>query len=68
MYITPEQGSYNSLWAVASPDVTADMSGQYFMPVGVPKPPSKLASNATLAKKLWDWTVEEMKRKGFIES
>ncbi|KAK5209601.1 hypothetical protein LTR99_007637 [Exophiala xenobiotica] len=68
MYITPEQGSYNSLWAVASPDVTADMSGQYFMPVGVPKPPSKLANNATLAKKLWDWTVEEMKGKGFIAS
>jgi NAD(P)-dependent dehydrogenase (short-subunit alcohol dehydrogenase family) len=68
VYITPEQGSYNSLWAVASPDVTADMSGQYFMPVGVPKPPSKLANNATLAKKLWDWTVEEMKGKGFIES
>ncbi|KAK7894874.1 hypothetical protein LTR67_005613 [Exophiala xenobiotica] len=67
VYITPEQGSYNSLWAVASPDVTADMSGQYFMPVGVPKPPSKLANNATLAKKLWDWTVEEMTMKGFIE-
>jgi NAD(P)-dependent dehydrogenase (short-subunit alcohol dehydrogenase family) len=68
VYITPEQGSYNSLWAVASPDVTADMSGQYFMPVGVPKTPSKLATNATLAKKLWDWTVEEMKGKGFVES
>ncbi len=67
VYITPEQGSYNSLWAVASPDVSANMSGQYFMPVGVPKPPSKLASNSALADKLWDWTAQEMKRQGFIE-
>ncbi|KIX06207.1 uncharacterized protein Z518_04182 [Rhinocladiella mackenziei CBS 650.93] len=66
MYITPEQGSFNSLWAVAAPDVTAEMSGQYFMPVGVKKAPSKPAQDAELAEKLWDWTEKEMRAKGFL--
>lgn len=66
VYITPEEGSYNSLWAVASPAVTADMSGEYFVPVGVKKEPSKLARDAQLADRLWKWTEQEMRSKGFI--
>jgi NAD(P)-dependent dehydrogenase (short-subunit alcohol dehydrogenase family) len=66
VYITPEEGSYNSLWAVASPGVTAEMSGEYFVPVGVKKDPSKLARDAQLADRLWEWTEQEMRSKGFI--
>ncbi|KIV79142.1 hypothetical protein PV11_06722 [Exophiala sideris] len=66
VYITPEEGSYNSLWAVASPQVTAGMSGEYFVPVGVKKEPSKFARGAQLADKLWEWTEKEMMSKGFL--
>ncbi|KIY00021.1 uncharacterized protein Z520_04659 [Fonsecaea multimorphosa CBS 102226] len=70
VYITPEQGSYNSLWAVAAaPEVSRDMSGHYFIPVGERKQPSKLAQDpeGTLAGKLWDWTEREMRGKGFLD-
>jgi NAD(P)-dependent dehydrogenase (short-subunit alcohol dehydrogenase family) len=68
VYITPEQGSFNSLWAVAGNEVTADMSGQYFVPVAEKKVPSKLAQDGNLATKLWEWTEREMREKGFLES
>ncbi|OAP59206.1 hypothetical protein AYL99_06504 [Fonsecaea erecta] len=69
VYITPEQGSYNSLWAVAGSDITRDMSGGYFVPVAERKAPSKLAQDpdGTLARKLWDWTEKEMREKGFLD-
>lgn len=67
IYITPEQGSYNSLWAVAGTDVVAEHSGKYFIPVAVEKKPSKLATNDDLAQKLWAWTENEMTAKGMLE-
>ncbi|OAL40059.1 hypothetical protein AYO20_00477 [Fonsecaea nubica] len=72
-YITPEQGSYNSLWAVAgSPgvQVTRAMSGHYFVPVGEQKTPSKQAQDpeGALARRLWDWTEREMRAKGFLDA
>ncbi|EXJ92484.1 hypothetical protein A1O3_01036 [Capronia epimyces CBS 606.96] len=69
VYITPEQGSFNSLWAVASPSVTAEMEmgAGYFIPVGRKTAPSKLAQDAVLATRLWAWTEEEMRHKGLLE-
>ena len=66
-YVTPEEGSYNSLWAVAGSDVTAEHSGRYFIPVAVEKRPSKQAEDETLAERLWEWTEKEMGRKDFLE-
>ncbi|KIW35059.1 uncharacterized protein PV07_01782 [Cladophialophora immunda] len=70
VYLTPEQGSYNSLWAVAGAEVTRAMSGGYFVPVGERKAPSKLAQDrpdGELARRLWDWTEREMRAKGFLD-
>ncbi len=67
-YIKPEQGSFNSLWAVAGKEVTAEMSGCYFVPVGERKTPSKQAQDADLASRLWDWTEREMREKGLLET
>ncbi|KAI1617290.1 hypothetical protein EDD36DRAFT_159654 [Exophiala viscosa] len=67
VYITPEEGSFNSLWAVASPQVTVGISGEYFVPVGVKKEPSKLARDAQLADKLWNWTEQELRSKGLLQ-
>jgi NAD(P)-dependent dehydrogenase (short-subunit alcohol dehydrogenase family) len=65
-YITPEEGSYNSLWALAGVDVRVEHSGKYFIPVAVEKKPSKQASDEKLAKRLWEWTESEMERKGLL--
>lgn len=67
VYLKPEEGSFNSLWAVASEDVTADMSGCYFVPVGERKNPSKQARDVELANKLWKQTEQEMKEKGLLD-
>ncbi len=67
VYISPEQGSFNSLWAVAGKDVTAEMSGCYFVPVGEKKPPSKHAQDADLATRLWEWTEQAMREKGLLD-
>lgn len=66
-YITPEEGSYNSLWALVGEDVRAEHSGKYFLPVAVEKKPSKQASDERLAKRLWEWTEREMGMKGMLE-
>ncbi|KIW88748.1 uncharacterized protein Z519_10795 [Cladophialophora bantiana CBS 173.52] len=70
-YITPEQGSYNSLWAVAGTGEGAEaISGGYFVPVGQRKAPSKLAQDpeGTLASRLWDWTERQMRTKGYLDA
>lgn len=67
VYITPEQGSFNSLWAVTGSEVTHDMSGGYFVPVGQRKNPSKLAQDADLADRLWRWTEQQLREKGLLE-
>ncbi|KAK5062889.1 hypothetical protein LTR84_004964 [Exophiala bonariae] len=65
-YISPEQGSYNSLWALAGTDLRVEHSGKYFVPVAVEKKPSKQALDERLATKLWEWTESEMERKGVL--
>lgn len=66
VYMTPEEGSFNSLFALAGKEMKADDSGSYFIPFAKKKQPSKLAENAELAEKLWTWTEEQMRRKAFI--
>jgi len=68
VYITPEQGSFNSLWAVAGDEVRQEMSGKYFVPVGKEKKPSQLAMDSHLGRRLWQWTESEMRAKGFLDA
>ena len=65
-YIKPEEGSFTSLYAVASSDFKAEDSGEYFVSIAQK---SKASQKATpeLAEKLWTWTENEMKDKGFIQ-
>lgn len=54
--VTPDEGSWTSLIAAASPilrDDPAKYKGLYLMPVGQVKPPSKQAGDPELAKELW---------------
>ncbi|KAJ8074421.1 hypothetical protein PM082_015322 [Marasmius tenuissimus] len=58
--ITPEQGSYNQIWAATS-ERGKLVNGRYYEPVGVLTKPAKEALDDELAKKLWEWTEEELK-------
>ncbi|KAL2263966.1 hypothetical protein VTK26DRAFT_3960 [Humicola hyalothermophila] len=55
-----EQGVRNQLWAAVAPKETIK-SGEYYVPVGVAGRASEDGQNDELAKKLWDWTENELK-------
>jgi hypothetical protein len=67
VYIKPEQGSFTSLYAVASADFTAEDSREYFVPIAQRSKASKQANDPELAEKLWTWTENEMRSRGFIQ-
>ncbi|KAK9366664.1 hypothetical protein V1509DRAFT_232365 [Lipomyces kononenkoae] len=54
---TVENGARNQLWASVSEDV---QSGEYYDPVGVGGLASAYGKDDNLAKKIWDWTEEEL--------
>ncbi|TQS32644.1 hypothetical protein Golomagni_07035 [Golovinomyces magnicellulatus] len=56
-----QDGAKNQLWASVSKDVE---SGAYYDPIGIP---SQLSSQSSmnLAKKLWDWTTDELESKHY---
>jgi len=50
------------MWAATSPEVAAkNITGKYVEPVGHVAIPSRFAQNQTLAKRVWDWSVEACK-------
>ena len=58
---TVEKGVKNQIWAAVAKDV---VSGEYYEPVGVMGKGNKRTHDVALAKKLWDWTEEELQ--GYI--
>jgi retinol dehydrogenase-12 len=54
---TPEQGSWNQLWAATSKDAC---SGEYYEPVGIVGKRTKKSKDQKLQKELWDWTDREL--------
>lgn len=53
-------GARNALWASTSADI---VPGKYYEPVGVPDMERRFkpAMDSHLAKRLWDWTENELK-------
>jgi hypothetical protein len=66
VYTPPEHGAYSSLFCIASSEFNADQSGEYFVPTAKIGKASNYANDMELASKLWTWTDEQMKGKGFI--
>lgn len=54
---TVEKGIRNQLWASVSPQVK---SGEYYEPVGVLGKAKATGKDMGLARKIWDWTEEEL--------
>lgn len=57
-----QQGTLNQLWASVSPDVK---SGEYYDPVGKVGSVSAHVKDESNAPKLWEWTENELKKRGF---
>lgn len=65
VYMTPEEGSFTSLYAVAG-NMSAEDSGSYLIPYGQQKLPHRYARDGALAERLWTWTETKMKEAGHI--
>jgi NAD(P)-dependent dehydrogenase (short-subunit alcohol dehydrogenase family) len=58
--LTPEQGTYNLLWAVTAKKEGIKRGG-FYVPVGkLSEEKTKPSEDPALRKKLWDWTEEEI--------
>lgn len=64
-FLTPEEGSWNSLYAAASEQVTFDDNGAFFMPVGKRTMLLSWALDEELVDRLWKWTEDELVKKGW---
>ncbi|KAK3987991.1 short-chain dehydrogenase TIC 32, chloroplastic [Cladorrhinum sp. PSN332] len=57
---TPEEGTYNTLWAMTAPR-EGIKPGVFYEPVGKPtKMESKASRDLDLSKTLWEWTDNEL--------
>jgi NAD(P)-dependent dehydrogenase (short-subunit alcohol dehydrogenase family) len=54
-----EEGIKNQLWAATAPESSV-VSGEFYEPVGKVGKSDKISKSTELAKKLWDWTEEEL--------
>jgi NAD(P)-dependent dehydrogenase (short-subunit alcohol dehydrogenase family) len=60
-----EKGGWSSSWAIASEEFKESYSGAYVVPYMKIGTPSAAARNESLASKLWDWTEDQLRQKGF---
>jgi len=60
--LTPEQGTYNHLWAISTPRESIK-PGAFYEPVGqLNKIETKKTNDQELGPKLWDWTEKELEK------
>lgn len=56
------QGAHNQLWAAAGAKRDELVDGAYYTPVGKVHTGNKFANDKIAAKRLWEWTEEEVKK------
>lgn len=66
VFISADKGAFTTAFCAASPDMKAEMSGEYFVPLGKVGRPSKQAMDMDMAKKLWQWTEAEFGKKQLL--
>lgn len=62
----PDKGAFSTLWAIASKEFDESMSGAYIIPYMKIGTPSKYAMDEALASRLWSWTTDQLKQRGFL--
>lgn len=60
-----EVGSYTQIGLCTSPQITVEDGGSYFVPVLKKATPTKYGQDDTLADKLWDWTEQQLRDRGY---
>ena len=60
------KGAWSSLWAISSDGFSRENSGGYVVPYAKISTPSKFAQDRQLAEKLWNWTEEQLAKKGLL--
>lgn len=60
--VSVQQGTLNQLWAATSP---LAKSGHFYYPVAKDFPGSAQVRDEKLSERLWEWTEEELKKKGY---
>jgi len=61
LLISEEEGAYTQIYAATHPRVaTENWNGSYLEPMAVRASPSRNATNAALAQKLWDYLDTEI--------
>ncbi|KAI8607088.1 hypothetical protein BC830DRAFT_1159537 [Chytriomyces sp. MP71] len=64
--LSPETGALTQVYAATSDDVVKKgYKAKYFVPVATLDRTSTHGEDAMLAEKLWDWSMETLKSKGF---
>lgn len=63
--IETDKGSWSSLYAAASNQVSFEDNGAYFIPFGKRGKPSTNGLDEVQADKLWTWTDRELANKGY---
>ncbi|KAF3152292.1 hypothetical protein EYR41_006600 [Orbilia oligospora] len=64
----PDKGALGSLFAAASNDFKRDWSGSYMVPTAKKGWTWRWANDKDLQEKLWKWTEDQMRWKGFLSS
>jgi NAD(P)-dependent dehydrogenase (short-subunit alcohol dehydrogenase family) len=62
-----DRGSWTSVFCLASPDMKSEQSGTYFQRIAEAGWQSAKAKDMDLAAKLEEWTVEQMKKEGWVK-
>ncbi len=63
---TLENSGMASLFAAAAANFEAKDSGGYVVPYGKMSKPSAKGLDVKLGEKLWDWTDDELRKKGLL--
>ncbi|PWY96492.1 NAD(P)-binding protein [Aspergillus sclerotioniger CBS 115572] len=61
----PRKGAANILYAAVSGSLSSSDNGSYFLPVGKMINASRSGEDLQMAHKLWGWTEEEMRSRGY---
>lgn len=67
--LSNEKGAYTSIYTALSDDITPEKdNGKFYRPMPHEYEPTPAARDPIKIQKTWDWTVNELVKKGFLDS
>jgi hypothetical protein len=65
LFQTPQTGALTQLYLASGAKKEQLQNGGFYTPVGVLDKTNKWVNEKTWGKALWDWTEDQLKRKGY---